>query len=474
MKQFLLLCLTATNLFVCTAQNTTVSIDSLMNSVEYFSDPACMGRLPGTNGYDIAAEFAIKKFHNWGIKTFNQYPDYKQVVPLETNLISGPCDFHIVHFEKGIINSQLGESHSFRGFTGSGEMTVETVFCGFGIQNKDYNDYANVDVKGKAVLIFKGNPSFESGKNYEPFSIRGRAKTAHEHGAAAVIFIPEPGTDRTKPIGSVMCGDGEHIHNLPMLQTDPELTDALFDGSGFSLQQLHQEILNKGKPHSLQLPSKVYINVSAQYHQQIDAYNIIGYIEGADENLKDEFVFITAHLDHVGYQCDVIYPGANDNASGSAAVLEMARLFSTDRPDRSVAFILFTAEESGLHGAQFLADNLPVPVSNIVAAFNSDCIAVGDSIQIGNGESWPELYNLCKSKDSDNLIINRTWGGGGADLTPLHNAGIQGLYFVTRYSYTHLHLPSDTPETLNQDLFLKITELLWRTTKSAASDTYKK
>jgi hypothetical protein len=454
-----------------TAQD--VNVDSLMQSVNMMSDPRATGRLPGTVGYEFVAEYVETKFKQYGLAPLPN-GTFRQIVPLETNIISGPCEFHVIHYENGIIPSVLGESYSFRGFTGSGQMTTQTVFCGFGLSSAEYDDYANIDVTGKTVLIFKGNPSFGSGKTYEPFSIRSRAKTAKEHGAAAVIFIPIPGDIRSKPIGSVMCGEGEHFSNLPMLQIDTTLTKSLFEGSGYTYSQLYKIITENDKPHSLQLPSNVYINVEAEYHKQIDSYNIVGILKGNDPELNNEWILITAHLDHVGFQCDVIYPGANDNASGSAAVIELARLFSQKAPARSIIFALLTAEESGLHGAEFLANNLHIPAEKVVAAMNFDCIASGDSIQIGNGLSNPILYEACKQFDFENLMISRTWKGGGADLSPFHKKNIPGLYFVTYYSYQHLHLPSDTPETLNTELFRAIVALGFKTASSVAAGEYKR
>jgi hypothetical protein len=464
-----------TGIIIC-GQNTfqipQVSADSLMKHVEFFSAPDKKGRLPGTDGYHQSADYTIALFKEFGIEPLPGYDQYRQYLPLENNLITGPCDFHVIHYEKGIIQAVHGDNYSFRGFTGSGKMTVETVFCGYGLCEEGFDEYAGVDVKGKAVLIYKGNPKFSSGKDYEPFSIRSRANTAKEHGAAAVIFIPEPGNERPKPIGSVMCGQGEYYPEMPLLQIDFETSDYLFQGSGFTAEQLFLLLQEKQQPVSLSLPSKVYINVSSEYKSEIKSYNILGFLKGSDPVLQNEFILITAHIDHVGFQCDVIYPGANDNASGSAAVIELARLFSKNKPARSIIFVLFTAEESGLEGSNFLASHLPVEDDQIVAAFNFDCIAVGDSIQIGNGLTNPGLYKSCKSFDHTSLMVTQTWKGGGADLTPFSELGIPGLYFVSKYSYPHLHLPSDTPETINTELFRNLVQLGFETARFAGSSEY--
>jgi Zn-dependent M28 family amino/carboxypeptidase len=108
--------------------------------------------------------------------------------------------------------------------------------------------------------------------------------------------------------------------------------------------------------------------------------------------------------------------------------------------------------------------------------FNLDSIGSGDSIQVGNGKSSPELWNFARKIDKENfnLVVEDTWSGGGADLTPFYEKGIPGLYFVSKYSYDHLHLPTDTPETLNTVLFEKIVKLAYLTAREIADGNYHK
>jgi Zn-dependent M28 family amino/carboxypeptidase len=194
--------------------------------------------------------------------------------------------------------------------------------------------------------------------------------------------------------------------------------------------------------------------------------------------LKDEYLVIGAHLDHVGSQAGLIFPGANDDASGSAAVIALAKAFqnSDDKPKRSILFVLFASEEQGLFGSKYFVENLKVDTEKVVAMFNLDCIAYGDSIQVGNGKSSPTLWNLAERIDFENnqLMIRETWNGGGADLTPFYEKGIPGLYFVSKYSYDHLHLPTDTPETLNPYLYEKIAKLAYLTAKEIVDGNYKR
>ncbi|MFQ3579824.1 MAG: M28 family peptidase, partial [Bacteroidales bacterium] len=293
-------------------------------------------------------------------------------------------------------------------------------------------------------------------------------------GAAAVIFVNTPTSKNYHPIGSVMDGRGEHFLNIPAIEIDHQTAELFFDGSGFSFADIYNTIIEQKAPHSIELKSKAIIDIKAIYNSAVDVYNIIGYIEGKNVSKKDEYILLTAHLDHVGSQCEVVFPGANDNASGSAAILELARYFSEYKPEHSIIFALLTAEESGLQGAEFLAANLPVSSDKIIAALNFDCIASGDSIQLGNGLTNPELFKLAKSLDKNNLVIKDTWSNGGADLTPFVKSGIPGLYFVTKYSYTNLHLQTDTFENCNLDLFEKVVILAAELIKNIDKGKYER
>jgi Zn-dependent M28 family amino/carboxypeptidase len=190
---------------------------------------------------------------------------------------------------------------------------------------------------------------------------------------------------------------------------------------------------------------------------------VIALLEGSDPALKDQVVLLGAHLDHVGGQGDVYYPGANDNASGSAAVLAIARAMAgrEGRPRRSMAFALWSSEEAGLFGTRNFVEHPPFPLERVVAYLNFDCVGHGDSIEVGGGEEYPGFWNAAREIDRSGrgLMVADTRGGGGADAQPFQQAGIPNLYFASRFSYAHLHQPTDRPETLNPPLLAAVARL---------------
>lgn len=390
-----------------------ISIDTLMFFADKLSSKEMEGRLPGTEAYERAVRFCTNQFRRYQLNVFPQIADFLQYVPIEHNRITGPCDFYLIHPQKRNLTFVHGVDYTLRGFTGGGKHELELAFVGYGIDTIGYNDYEGIDVRNKAVVMFKGKPDIK-GLNLPNYSISRRANIAMQHGAKAILLIPEVSEKKNRPIGSVMCARGKGYGDFPLLEIGNRVVNNLFASTEQTIETIQKQINETGKPFSMNLPLKAFIHIGCQYFPEVMAPNIIAYKQGYDETLKNEFVIVMAHLDHIGKHCDVIYNGANDNASGCAAVLELARIFAETQTRRSIIFALLTSEEQGLLGSKYLAQNLPVKPEQVVAAFNFDCIAVGDSIQLGNGKSSPKLFELAKKLDQSTLLVSTTWGGGGA------------------------------------------------------------
>ncbi|HPF71863.1 MAG TPA: M28 family peptidase, partial [Candidatus Krumholzibacteria bacterium] len=232
-------------------------------------------------------------------------------------------------------------------------------------------------------------------------------------------------------------------------------------------------------PASRPLAGGAAVAVDADYTAAADTWNVVGVLRGTDPALRDEALVIGGHLDHVGRQGAVTWPGANDNASGAAAVMSLARAFAAEAaagrpPRRTVVFVLFAGEEQGLVGAKFHAAHPVVPLAKTAAMVNLDCVAHGDSIQVGGGQSQPVLWALARDLDAAHarLSVADTWRGGGADAAPFWDEGVPTLYFASKFSYTHLHQVTDAPETLNPRLYEELVRLAWRTAAQVADGGY--
>lgn len=484
MKTLLLTLVLSLISLTITAQNTSetykINKEDLLNYDKILSSQEFGGRLPGSEGYNKAAQFAADKFKEIGLKPAGD-KDYFQNFNIEYNRIESPAVFKVITLTD-TTSYHLGNDFVLRGFSGSGKFTLPVVFCGYGISRPDldYDDYAGVNVKNKIVIVFKYNPGWKIkdsswGENYP----REKSLTAKKHGAKGILFVSLPKDKEPQPlIGSVLHGGGEQPVDFPQLHISLDAADKLLGGNGFTIKGCQTKIDKEKQPFSMNLAAKAVVEVNAHYEKDARTMNVVGMIEGNDPVLNTEYVIIGAHLDHVGTQAGLLFPGANDNASGSSAVLEIAKAFVKNgiKPKRSVIFVLFAGEEQGLNGSKHFVNSWKNGYDHIAAMLNLYCIGYGDSIKIGNGKSAPDLWQIAKqiNDTGDNMMVDATWSGGGADAAPFHQKGIPCLYFVTTNSYDNLHQPSDKAETLNGPLFEKVVTLAYKTAAEISSGSYRR
>ena len=453
-----------------------ITPDALMETVSWLADPVHEGRLAGSEGYRRAAVWSAERMAALGLEPMGD-GDYLQRLRLELNEIEH-CRLEVPGWEGEPLVQ--GVDYSCRGFTGSGRVQAPVVFAGYGLSvpERGYDDYAGVETQGRLVLAFKQAPPWTLdeqgwGEDHMP---RPKALAAVGHGALGLLTVSRPDvTWNPQPIGSVMHGPGAQPRGVPQLEIAPRVAAFLLGTPEEGLAELQARIDEAQAPASRVLDRQVQVDVRAWYEEQAPTANVVGLLRGADPLLRDEVVVVGAHLDHVGLQGDVLYPGANDNASGSAAVLAIAEAMarSPQPPARSVLFVLYAAEESGLQGATHVVEHPPVPLEQVVAVVNMDCIGHGSgTLKLGGGEASPQLWALARGLDSEGLTVEDTWYGGGADAQPWFDAGLPTLYFATQDAYTHLHKPGDTPETLDPALYTAVVRLAGRTVEAVASGAY--
>lgn len=304
---------------------------------------------------------------------------------------------------------------------------------------------------------------------------RVKANTAHRHGALGLLLVSEPGTVRDQAlIGSVFHGPGEHLINFPAILISQETAADVLKRSDISLEDLHASFGETHHPRSFPTGVQAHLEIHATYKKGQDTMNVIGYTEGMDPELKKEVIIIAAHLDHVGAQAGaIVFPGANDNASGVAALIEIAEALSMmeNRPKRSILFIAFSAEEQGFFGSTFYVSHPVRSLDQTRAMINIDCIGSGEGMRVGGGKDFPDLFQIAQAVNEEytGFDLPASGSGGGADAEPFYRAGIPTLYFATTNGYAHLHQITDTPETLNLPLFEKAARLAFLTLLSVAN-----
>ncbi len=373
--------------------------EAIETHVRYLADDKLQGRKPGTPGYELAAQYVEKQFTELGFKPAGQRGTFRQAVPLRKaqvreeasslTLIPDGQERVLTYGKNFTLSPNFGQPVS--------DVSAPVVFVGFGVSAPElgYDDYADIDVRGKIVACFNGAPArFPS--NQRAYSGSAKQEIAAARGAVGLITFSLPTDVRARIESNAprnrqatyrwTDASGQAQRTFPQLRVVASLGDStarsLFDKATKTFGEARLAA-NQGKPQAFPL------NVSVRAHTQTDlndglvGENIVGVLPGTDQKLKDEYVVFVSHLDHLGITRpmpgtsmpgtstpgDSINNGAHDNASGVAINLEAARLFASlpKKPRRSILFVAVTGEEMGLLGSDYFASNPTVPKANIVA-----------------------------------------------------------------------------------------------------------
>lgn len=371
----------------------TANSENIRRHVEYLAADELAGRETGSAGYRQAADYVARQFEILGLQPAGTR-GYLQQVPFRRASWGDREPTLVIHSRDGDITFNFGEDFVAAPPTVS-EDTITTaglVFVGYGIEAPEYgvDDYADLDVQGKVVVILSGRPQklpSEVGAHYA--SRRTKRETAARHGAIGVISLNTPKREqrwsferslehlRDDSFDWVGADDipGDAIPGLhPGVMLDMPAARQLFIGAERSLDTIFTEMEHGLAPRGFILPYSASLT-SGSAHKQILSPNVVALLPGSDPHLKDEYVIFSAHLDHIGVDSDGrINNGAQDNAAGIAVMLETARLFreSGRAPRRSILFVAVTGEEKGLLGSDYFARHPPVPPQSMVANINLD------------------------------------------------------------------------------------------------------
>jgi Zn-dependent M28 family amino/carboxypeptidase len=380
----------------------SINKDDLMRHITALSSDEYEGRGPGTKGEELTVKYITAEFQRLGLKPGNPDGTFVQKVPLagfraepEASFKAGDKEIKLENLKDYVAVSRRYEPHVMVD-------NSDIVFVGYGVTAPEYgwDDYKDVDVKGKTIVMLINDPAVPSASNpneLDPNVFKGKAMTyygrwtykyeeATRRGAAACIIVHEK-----EPAGygfEVVSGSWGR-ENFDIVSPDKnagrvgveswitlDKAKELFAASGQDFDALHKAATTKEfKP--------VALNAKATFHikntlRTIDSQNVLAKLEGSDPNLKNEYVVYSAHWDHLGRdekaQGDGIYNGAIDNASGVAQVLEIAEALTKlpTPPKRSVIFLMVTAEEKGLLGAKYYAEHPLYPAAKTLANINID------------------------------------------------------------------------------------------------------
>ncbi len=380
----------------------TITASELSKHLHIIAADSMQGRDTGSEGQKMAADYIASQFFDANVKPVIKFPDGVEGYYQEFELVKKTPA--VAFLETG---TQRRESP--RDFLAQGiyhavpTTTTEVVFAGYGIESERYSDYAGLDVKGKAVLIFAGEPVSKRGTSLvtgttspsEWTTATGKkAELARQKGAQSVfIFYPDQSPEQfSQSLKTSWQGPSIKLkykadaqQNAPVFTVGRELAAEIMGVSEKTLLKQRRRIARRKKP--ARLPNAT-VTWSAQVNEEtVSSENVIGLVPGTDK--KDEFIVISAHYDHVGVQNGQVYNGADDDGSGTVAILEIAQAFARARSDgfgprRSILFMTVAGEEKGLLGSEFYTAHPVFPLQNTVANLNIDMIGRLDDAHQGN------------------------------------------------------------------------------------------
>ncbi|GIV55686.1 MAG: hypothetical protein KatS3mg040_0454 [Candidatus Kapaibacterium sp.] len=467
--------------------------DRLRQHVQVLASPKLEGREPATPGNEQAARYIAEQFQAIGVAPLGR--DYFQRFSIASRIElegTNSVNIRMLLERPGIPRSALKpvqiawkalQDYVPLGISDTGTITAPVVFCGFGRQQTNGpNDFAGLDLQGKIAIVLTGDPDHYN--PHEPFRInyselRRKVLRARRAGARAVVFV-HPQGDSSEVLMPLRYDGRSPIGGMLALHAKRSIAARLFPREQ-SLFTREQEIVKTKAPQSFQLPD---VEMTIEIRHQIDSStiaNVVGIVRGTDPTLRDEYIVVGAHFDHLGWGDDnslytgaerKIHPGADDNASGTAGLLELARSIAAQPLARSVVFCAFNAEERGLLGSAYYVRSPLVPLDKTIAMLNLDMIGrlQGKRLNIqgvGSSPLWkPLIDSLAAAAGFEPSYTDD--GIGPSDHTSFYLRGIPVLFFFTGL-HSDYHRPTDTWDKLNYAGEARVLELVQHVIESIAA-----
>lgn len=479
----------------------TITSEDLSVHLHILASDEYEGRETGKEGQKKAAKYIADHFKKLGLAPGNG-DSYFQSFPLE---VIDPRGVKIMAGDETY--TFLEDFYYYPSFSDQVIKTDDIVFLGYGIDDVKYSDYKDVDVKGKVIVVLDGEPRNKDGKSVitrgkrmSHWSVNWRSKleTAKTNGAVAVLVVVDGIEDRMERVGrylgqpTMKLADDKKVEDsteasdddemIPAFYISEDMTDNLLAPSKNKLKKVRKKMSKSGKTMTITVDAPIEINITRNA-SEMSAENVLGFLEGTDK--KDEIVIITAHYDHIGRDGDKIFNGADDDGSGTVAVLELAEAFAKAKaegngPRRSILFMPVSGEEKGLLGSEYYTNNPIYKLENTVCDLNIDMIGRidekhddGDYVYlIGSDKLSTELHEISEKANGlyTQLELDYTFN---ADDDPNrfyyrsdhYNFAKNDIPVIFYFNGTHAdyHKETDTVEKINFEKMEKITRLVFHT-----------
>ncbi|MBC7777432.1 MAG: M28 family peptidase [Phycisphaerae bacterium] len=484
-----------------------IKADDLKTLLYALAADSMQGRETGEEGQRIAAEFIAQQFKDAGLppkgdKGFFQKIMLQSASWADIGLKVGDQEFR-----------NRTDFYVYPAFSPDKPLTEmkDLMFVGYGIEDEKYNDYGKSDVAGKAVIFYNGEPMSTDGKSLitgtefrSNWSIDWRRKVmlAKKKGAIAA-FIIDPNFEESlkknrkaisaygwRPVGS----DAESTANdfIPNMFVSPAVAKVILGEKAHKAESELTDLREGDKFKPVKVKVKIELRLDKE-SKSLEGSNVLAVIEGSDEKLKKEYVFVTAHYDHLGMSdSTVIYHGADDNASGTSGVIEIARAFAEAKkqgagPKRTVVCMLVSGEEKGLLGSKYYTEFPLFPLDKTVVDINIDMIGRIDERHAGNPDYIyvigsdrisTHLHDINEMVNAEHTKLELDYKYNAKD-DPNHyyersdhfNFAEKGIPVVFYFNGTHpdYHRPTDTADKINFDALAKRAQLAFYVAWEAAN-----
>lgn len=462
----------------------TITSEEMMTWVEKLCSPEFNGRLTGTPEYLASAEWVAGKFREWGIKPAGDNGTYFQWfnLPYTTLNETGSLVLNIPQLNGSVIKKNYNYPEDFYpGMnSGSGEITAEVVFVGYGVTAPElnYDDYKGIDVKGKIVLMNRDvpytdprNPEYKKwvGYCYHQYKLENAVK----HGAAGFLYIDgiaaNPNISYDPSI--IVCGIG----------TEP--LDDIFAGLKTTNKDLIAKMIKTMKPASFNTGKIVTIKANTTRHPEGKGCSVIGLIEGSDPVLKNEVIIIGGHLDAVGNAGKVVN-GALDNASGIIDIMGAAKAMAQSGISlkRSVMFIGLGGEENGLIGSTLYVSKPVFSKDKTITYINLDMVGNGTGLAVNTSGAYKNLLSYFEEANSKYIhrpmrasapTSGEYYGRPRSDGVVFSMAGFRTMSIGTTDAIKKVfyHLPGDDPDAVTIDIMEDVAKMIYVALTNMANDT---
>ena len=465
-----------------TTQNAGIDPTRFLDHIKYLASADMRGRATGSPELERAADYIAAQFRAIGLQPI-EGNSYFQAFEVTTNAKMGRGNyFESVESGKAIV-LKTGEDFVPFNFSSRGKISGSVVFAGYGITAPEYNydDYAGLDVKDKLVLILRHEPqefdekSVFSGKVYtEHAQFYSKAVNAKIHGAQGVILVNDTFNHRTESDQLEKFGRtvGPNDAGIPYVEIKAEVAARWMEQAGKNLDEIGAGIDKDLKPRSFAFSESLQVRETVDIERVVKTvHNVAGYLPGE----TDEYVVIGAHYDHLGLgeqfsmapslAGTTVHPGADDNASGTAGVIELARWFAGQpKHKRGILFMTFAGEELGLLGSSFYVNHPERPINKAVAMINLDMIGrvregkvyVGG---VGTGSNLRATLEPILARYPIHVDYSDSTGYGSSDHTSFTTKQVPVLFFFSGL-HGDYHKPSDTWDKIDAPDAAKLLDMI--------------